>query len=166
MRYQSSSSPTPSGDPSTLSKVATQQTTSGRKRRRLEEKELRQKERGAKREERTKAKGKEKEPGAGHDENNGQGTGDTLDKGKGKDTGGKKKERSWSTKTASGFVVRQINDIKLKHPKPRRPGQVKKIVNMYKEKSTSGIRLGKGSGVSSGSGAGVASAGAPNNPTN
>ncbi|KAI1408339.1 hypothetical protein F5Y13DRAFT_194420 [Hypoxylon sp. FL1857] len=154
-RYQSSSSPTPLGDPSTLSKVVTQQTTAERKRRRVEEKQLRQKERDTKREEKTKAK--EKEMDDEERATNGQ------DKGKGKDIEGKKKERSWSTKTASGFVVRQINDIKLKHPKPRRPGQAKKIVNMYKDKSTSGFKLGKGSGISSGSGAGGASTEAVDN---
>ncbi|KAI0596168.1 hypothetical protein F4775DRAFT_604130 [Biscogniauxia sp. FL1348] len=47
----------------------------------------------------------------------------------------KKKESSWGTKTASGFVVRQATDVSLRHPKPRRPGQVRKLVNMYREKA-------------------------------
>lgn len=48
--------------------------------------------------------------------------------------------------------MRQVNDVKLRHPKPRRPGQVKKIVNMYREKASSGIKFGKGSGIGSRSG--------------
>ncbi|KAI1136255.1 hypothetical protein F5Y05DRAFT_115805 [Hypoxylon sp. FL0543] len=161
-RYQSSSSPTPHGDLNTLSDVVSQQTAAERKRRRLEEKQLRQKERDLKREEKTKSKGKEKETSDSYNETDGERAGYAQDKGKGKEAEGKKKEKSWSTKTASGFVVRQISDIKLKHPIPRRPGQVKKIVNMYKEKSNSGIKLGKGNGVGSGSGGAGASAGAVN----
>ncbi|KAI2468013.1 hypothetical protein F4781DRAFT_422980 [Annulohypoxylon bovei var. microspora] len=150
---QSSSLPTTRGDPSTLSKVVSQQTVAERKRRRLEEKQLRREQRDKKREEKAKAKGKEKATGNGCGENSGQEAAAAQDKGKGKEVEGKKKESSWSKKTASGFVVRQISDVKLRHPKPRRPGQVKKLVNMYKEKTSSGIKLGKGSGASSGSGA-------------
>ncbi|KAI1204458.1 uncharacterized protein F4807DRAFT_447303 [Annulohypoxylon truncatum] len=153
---RSSSSPNPRGDPTTLSKVVSQQTVAERKRRRLEEKQVRQELRHKKREEKAKAKGKEKATGEKRSEDDGEETAATLDKGKGKEVEGKKRESSWTKKTASGFVVRQINDVKLRHPKPRRPGQVKKLVNMYKEKASSGIKLGKGSGASSGSGAGTA----------
>ncbi|KAI1372580.1 hypothetical protein F4677DRAFT_248453 [Hypoxylon crocopeplum] len=144
---------TSQGGPSTLSRVVSRQTMAERKRRRLEEKQLRQEQREKKREEKTKAKGKEKVTGNEHDGTNEQSAERVVDKGKGKEVEGKKKESSWSKKTASGFVVRQTNDVKLRHPKPRRPGQVKKIVNMYKEKTSSGIRLGRGSGVSSTRGA-------------
>lgn len=133
-------------DAKPISKTASQQTTAERKRRRLEEKKLRREQREKKRIDKAKAKGKAKDTGADdgdNSENNEQG------KGKGKESDGKKKESSWSKKTSSGFVVRQINDVKLRHPKPRRPGQVRKIVNMYKEKASSGIKLGKGSGVGS-----------------
>ncbi|KAI2602537.1 hypothetical protein GGR54DRAFT_653857 [Hypoxylon sp. NC1633] len=149
-----SPSPVPSqGDPDALSRVMTHQTTAERRRRRLEEKQLRREQRDKNREEKTKSKGKEKETRHRNDDQRAE---KAHGKGNGKETESKK-ESSWSKKTASGFVVRQINDVKLKHPKPRRPGQVKKIVNMYKEKASSGIRLGKGSGVSSTRGAGGAS---------
>ncbi|OTB02774.1 hypothetical protein M426DRAFT_264225 [Hypoxylon sp. CI-4A] len=154
-----SSSSVSRGNSNTLSRVMSQQTVAERKRRRLEEKQTRREQKEKKREEKTKGKGKDIDTGDEHREN-GE---DAQGKGKGKEVEGKKKESSWSKKTASGFVVRQINDIKLKHPKPRRPGQVKRIVNMYKEKSTSGIRLGKGSGVSSKPGAGASTAGGATN---
>ncbi|KAK7937993.1 uncharacterized protein PG986_014861 [Apiospora aurea] len=61
-------------------------------------------------------------------------------------SGRKKKqmERSWGKITASGFMVRQAKVDELHQPKPQRPGQVKKIVNMYKEKSTSLLRIVSG----------------------
>ncbi|KAI0006817.1 hypothetical protein F4779DRAFT_620173, partial [Xylariaceae sp. FL0662B] len=142
---------TPRGDPHAFSKVVSKQATAERKRLRLEEKQLRRERRKAKKEERTKSKGKEKEEhhqqvtyeeGRGHEQQ-------TKAK-------GKEKENSWSKKTASGFVVRQATDIKLRHPKPRRPGQVKKIVNLYKEKATSGISIKRG-GDKGGNGANASS---------
>ncbi|KAI0108070.1 hypothetical protein F4814DRAFT_43862 [Daldinia grandis] len=150
---QHPSSPVSCSDSNAISSITSKQTTAERKRRRLEEKELRREQR-----KKNKEKGKGKEVAIG----DGQGAEGAQNKEKGKDSEGKKKESSWSKKTASGFMVRQIHDIKLKHPKPRRPGQIKKIVNMYKDKSTSGIRLGKGSGVSSGSGT-TGTAGASSN---
>ncbi|KAI1806117.1 hypothetical protein F4811DRAFT_569657 [Daldinia bambusicola] len=144
---QAPSSPMSCSDSNPVSSTTSKATTSGRKRRRLEVKELRKEQRRKDRE-RAKGKGKEKEKAM----SNNHKVENAQDKGGGKEVEGKKKESSWSKKTASGFMVRQIHDIKLKHPKPRRPGQIKKIVNMYKDKSTSGIRLGKGSGISSGSG--------------
>lgn len=56
----------------------------------------------------------------------------------------KQRERSWGKITASGFMVRQAKIDELHEPKPQRPGQVKKIVNMYKEKSTSLLRIVSG----------------------
>ncbi|KAK6822697.1 hypothetical protein PG987_014242 [Apiospora arundinis] len=56
----------------------------------------------------------------------------------------KQRERSWGKITASGFMVRQAKVDELHQPKPQRPGQVKKIVNMYKEKSTSLLRIVSG----------------------
>lgn len=140
-----SSSPTPRGTTNALSRMLSKQTTLGRKRRRLEEKQLRQEQRDKKREDKSKDKGKGKAIANEENENNELGPDGTQDK-------GKKKESSWGGKTASGFVVRQVNDVKLRHPKPRRPGQVKKIVNMYREKASSGIKFGKGSGIGSRSG--------------
>ncbi|KAI0376921.1 hypothetical protein F5Y04DRAFT_196119 [Hypomontagnella monticulosa] len=147
-----SSSPTTHSNANALSRMVSKQTTAERKRRRLEEKQLRQEQRDKKREDKMKDKGKGKATANEEDENNEQCPDSAQDKGKGKEGEGKKKESSWSKKTASGFVVRQIHDVKLRHPKPRRPGQVKKIVNMYKEKASSGIRFGKGSSVGSRSG--------------
>lgn len=54
------------------------------------------------------------------------------------------KERVWSKITASGFIVREAG-IDLQEPKPHRPGQVKKIVNLYKDKSSSFLRVVSGS---------------------
>ena len=53
------------------------------------------------------------------------------------------KERSWSKVTASGFMVREAG-ADLQEPKPFRPGQVKKIVNLYKDKSSSFLRVVSG----------------------
>ncbi|XXH03292.1 hypothetical protein Hte_009690 [Hypoxylon texense] len=155
--HPASSASTARGDPNALSKVVSKQTIAERKLRRIEEKQLRKDQREKKRE---KARGTGQEGGRDNncnDEGGQRGDGNPQNKGKEKEVVGKeKKESSWSKKTASGFVVRQISDIKLKHPKPRRPGQVKKIVNMYKEKASSGIKLGKGSGISSASGSAAA----------
>lgn len=155
--YPASSASTTRGDPNALSKIVSKQTVAERKLRRIEEKRLHKEQREKKRE---KAKGAGQEEESANNRTNKGNDGadkDAQNKGKGKEVAGKeKKESSWSKKTASGFVVRQISDIKLKHPKPRRPGQVKKIVNMYKEKASSGIKLGKGSGVSSASGGSTA----------
>lgn len=54
------------------------------------------------------------------------------------------RERSWSNITASGFMVREAG-ADLQQPKPCRPGQVKKIVNLYKDKSSSFLRIVSGS---------------------
>ncbi|KAH7030706.1 uncharacterized protein B0I36DRAFT_362532 [Microdochium trichocladiopsis] len=54
------------------------------------------------------------------------------------------KERVWTSKTDSGFAVRHADLGTIQEPKPRRPGQVKKIVNMYKDKTTSMRSLGRG----------------------
>ncbi|KAK7918229.1 hypothetical protein PG985_010103 [Apiospora marii] len=56
----------------------------------------------------------------------------------------RRRERSWGKITASGFMVRQAKVDELHQPKPQRPGQVKKIVNMYKEKSSSLLRIVSG----------------------
>lgn len=58
----------------------------------------------------------------------------------------KVEERTWEKQTASGFVVRQarLPSDDLAAPKPRRPGQVKKVLNYSKEKSTSLLRIVSG----------------------
>ncbi|RYP08933.1 hypothetical protein DL764_001586 [Monosporascus ibericus] len=69
-----------------------------------------------------------------------------------------RKDRSWGKKTDSGFVVRQSRIEKIRQPKPKRPEQAKKLVNMDKDKMTSSgtlATLGGSAGVVS------CSAGAP-----
>ncbi|KAK8092046.1 hypothetical protein PG997_002407 [Apiospora hydei] len=58
----------------------------------------------------------------------------------------KQRERSWGKITASGFMVRQAKVDELHQPKPQRPGQVKKIVNM---RGGGGGRHGAAAGSSS-----------------
>ncbi|KAI0121009.1 hypothetical protein BJ170DRAFT_600334 [Xylariales sp. AK1849] len=55
------------------------------------------------------------------------------------------RERNWRDKTASGFVVTQAHVEEIVQPRPSRPHQVRKIVNFYKEKSTSFLRIASGS---------------------
>ena len=65
----------------------------------------------------------------------------------------KKKDRSWSKKTESGFVVRHADVEKIREPKPRRPEQVRKLINLYREKAASNGVLGKlGKGAFTGDG--------------
>jgi hypothetical protein len=55
-------------------------------------------------------------------------------------------DRKWKKQTASGFVVREarLPSGELVAPKPHRPGQVKNIVNFYKERSSSLLRIASG----------------------
>lgn len=71
-----------------------------------------------------------------------------LGSGEGRDTNKARpvKERAWTAKTESGFAVRHANLDAIQEPKPRRPGQVKKIVNMYKDKASSMRSLGRTGG--------------------
>ncbi|KAI2640060.1 hypothetical protein GGS21DRAFT_487798 [Xylaria nigripes] len=50
-------------------------------------------------------------------------------------------EKVPNRKTDSGFVIFETKDVKLRHPRPRRPGQVRKLTNMYKEKGSSGTSV-------------------------
>jgi hypothetical protein len=56
------------------------------------------------------------------------------------------RDTRWGQQTASGFMIREagLSSGDLVAPKPRRPGQVKNIVNYYKEKSTSLLRIASG----------------------
>ncbi|KAI1500306.1 hypothetical protein F5X99DRAFT_410157 [Biscogniauxia marginata] len=140
------------GGPHALSKAISKQSAAERWRRRQEEKKFRRGQK-AKRKEgpiqaKKKWKGKEKASALTDSEEEEDDTNQARrnDKGKGKEVEGQpkdkaKREGSWSKKTASGFVVHQATDLKLRHPKPRRPGQVKQIVNMYMEKASSGIKI-------------------------
>ncbi|RYP89147.1 hypothetical protein DL769_000195 [Monosporascus sp. CRB-8-3] len=65
-----------------------------------------------------------------------------------------RRDRSWGKKTDSGFVVRQSRVEKIRQPKPRRPEQAKKLVNMDKDKATSSgmlVNLCGSTGIASGS---------------
>lgn len=66
----------------------------------------------------------------------------------------KRRDRSWGKKTESGFVVRHAEVEQIRQPKPRRPGQVKKLVNFYKERTSSSgvlVKLGKNANAGEGS---------------
>ncbi|RYP14721.1 hypothetical protein DL765_006191 [Monosporascus sp. GIB2] len=69
-----------------------------------------------------------------------------------------RRDHSWGKKTDSGFVVRQARVEKIRQPTPRRPEQVKKLVSMDKDKTTSSGTL---SNLGGGTGAASGSAGAP-----
>lgn len=51
------------------------------------------------------------------------------------------KDKPWEKKTESGFVICHSNVSKIREPKPRRPGQVKKLVSQYRDKASTGGRL-------------------------
>ncbi|KAI5920982.1 hypothetical protein F4810DRAFT_712998 [Camillea tinctor] len=157
--------------PDALNKVMFEQSAAERRRRKQEKKQMK---RAAKRkgvdEMQGKGKGKEKEkekdkgkgkaierPEEEEEEGDGVEEGGGSDKDNDDEKSRKKKERSWSKKTGSGFVVRQATDVNLKHPKPNRPGQVRKVVNMYLEKAAkaaSGHSIGSSGGGGKGDGAG------------
>lgn len=50
-------------------------------------------------------------------------------------------ENETNKKTESGFVIFESKDVKLRHPKPRRPGQVRKVANLYRDKGSSGASV-------------------------
>ncbi|KAI1178063.1 hypothetical protein F4777DRAFT_140906 [Nemania sp. FL0916] len=50
-------------------------------------------------------------------------------------------ENQTNKKSASGFAIFESKNVKLRQPKPRRPGQVRKLANMYKEKGNSGASV-------------------------
>ncbi|KAI1145156.1 hypothetical protein F4825DRAFT_457793 [Nemania diffusa] len=143
---------TPHGDPSALRKVMLKQSVEERNRRRQEEKQL-HRDQKLRTLGRWKGKGKAKAvaPATG-DAVLTEEVGKKHDKGKGKEKSHKclkKNEAQESNgsanetneKTESGFVVFESKDVKLRHPKPRRPGQVRKLANMYRDKGSSGVSV-------------------------
>lgn len=64
-------------------------------------------------------------------------------KGKGKEKESTREQPSGEAgtnkKTESGFTVFESTNVKLRHPRPRRPGPVRKLANMYREKGSSGV---------------------------
>ncbi|KAI1749535.1 hypothetical protein F4782DRAFT_512961 [Xylaria castorea] len=133
---------TPQGDPNALLKVMLKQSAAERSRRRQDEKHLHLR-RDIKLRTLARWKGKGK---ADVDPHSADGTilngeaGKRQDKGKGKE---KEKDTGNETnkKTESGFVIFESKDVKLRHPKPRRPGQVRKLANMYRDKGSSGVSV-------------------------
>ncbi|KAI1293903.1 hypothetical protein F5Y03DRAFT_387856 [Xylaria venustula] len=148
---------TPQGDPDALLKVMLKQSAAERSRRREDEKHLRRDKKlralaiwkgkgkadaatplpltdevgpsgeASRKHDRGKWKGKGKEKEVEPKENDGHSS--------------KGQENETNKKTESGFEVFESKDVKLRHPKPRRPGQVRKVANMYKEKGSSGASI-------------------------
>ncbi|KAH9885680.1 hypothetical protein F4778DRAFT_798836 [Xylariomycetidae sp. FL2044] len=178
-------------DPHALSKIKLRQIAAERKKRRMEEKQLRRAEKAMKRE----GKGKDVRLGhqlPGHRQrhffsegaaaHHGSERGRNVEEEEGEQKPGqpgpsasssnnknnattttkeaKEKEKtrdaSWAKFTSSGFVVRHLKGVELESPKPKRPGQVRKIVNMYKDRTASSLRVkdGSRSNVSVGGGGG------------
>ncbi|TRX91990.1 hypothetical protein FHL15_007087 [Xylaria flabelliformis] len=138
-----SSPSTPQGDPNALLKVMLKQSAAERNRRRHDEKHLHLR-RDIKLRTLALWKGKGKADVNLHSADGtilNRETGKKQDKGKGK---GKEKENGndeTNKKTESGFVIFESKDVKLRHPKPRRPGQVRKLANMYRDKGSSGVSV-------------------------
>ncbi|KAI1810664.1 hypothetical protein GGS20DRAFT_163340 [Poronia punctata] len=167
---RSSSCTTPQGDPDALLKAMLKQSAVERNRRRKKEEYLHQEEE-PRRLARWKDKGKDPLVDlASHsaertslDEDGGKKSDKGKEKGKGKGKeriwqptslrGGKRSDeqpRGTSPKTESGFTVFETKDVKLRHPTPSRPNQVRKMANMYKEKGNSGMSVNSNSNASSG----------------
>ncbi|KAI0549844.1 hypothetical protein F4679DRAFT_595167 [Xylaria curta] len=126
---------TPQGDPNALLKVMLKQSAAERNRRRQDEKHLHLR-RDIKLRKLALWKGKGKADVNLHSADGTILNGETSKKGKGKE-----KETETNKKTESGFVVFETKDVKLRHPKPRRPGQVRKLANMYRDKGSSGVSV-------------------------
>lgn len=145
---------TPHSDPNALLEVMRKQSAAERRRRRQEERQLRRDKKllraltrwnerreahvdsrladnttnGGKTHVRSRGKGKEKE---------------TAEREPQRDEGQSTKagENETNKKTESGFVIFESKDVKLRHPKPRRPGQVRKVANLYRDKGSSGASV-------------------------
>ncbi|KAI0431163.1 hypothetical protein F5Y09DRAFT_330571 [Xylaria sp. FL1042] len=145
---------TPQGDPDALLKVMLKQSAAERSRRREDEKHLR---RDKKLRPLSIFKGKSKADGAHYSvaspcpseevnkkHEKGKWKGKEILRREPKETEGqssKGQDNVPNKKTESGFVIFESKDVKLRHPKPRRPGQVRKVANMYKEKGSSGVSV-------------------------
>jgi len=172
--HGSSSPNTPQGDPDALLKVMQEQSAEERDRRQQEEKYLRRN-RKSRRLARWKDKGKalivDLAPHSADGTSASEAGNESSDRGKGKNRGKQGERRLKETKehrrktrkqhinnttqkTESGFAVFETKDVKLRHPKPSRPGQVRKMANMYKETGNSGMSLNSNSKASSGTSVG------------
>ncbi|RYC65050.1 hypothetical protein CHU98_g1176 [Xylaria longipes] len=130
---------TPQGDPNALLKVMLKQSAAERSRRRQDEKHLHLRH-DIKSRTLARLKGKSKADVDLHSADVNEEASKKQDKGKGKEKVGKQ-ENETNKKTESGFVVFESKDVKLRHPKPRRPGQVRKLANMYRDKGSSGVSV-------------------------
>ncbi|KAI1189108.1 hypothetical protein F5B17DRAFT_439098 [Nemania serpens] len=140
---------TPHDDPNALLRVMLEQSAAERNRRRRDEKQLRRDKKlraltkwnerrkahvnphpvdGTAPNVKGKGKGKEKE---------------TVEDAPQRDEGPSSKagENETNKKTESGFAVFESKDVKLRHPKPRRPGQIRKVANLYRDKDSSGVSV-------------------------
>ncbi|KAI1126598.1 hypothetical protein F5Y10DRAFT_293629 [Nemania abortiva] len=151
---------TPQGDPNALHKVMLKQSAAERSRRRQGDKHLH---RDKKARALAKWKGKCKAnvtpelasgaiPREESDNKHGRGKGkgkgkekekEMMSSGRGSNEGQASmgKESETNKKTESGFVVFESKDVKLRHPRPRRPGPVRKMANMYRDKGSSGMSV-------------------------
>ncbi|KAI0446916.1 hypothetical protein F4803DRAFT_559108 [Xylaria telfairii] len=132
----------PQGDPNALLKVMLKQSAAERSRRRQDEKHLHLR-RDIKSRTLGRWKGKGKADVNPHLEDATVPNREVVkkqDKGKGKEKEGGQ-ENETNKKTESGFVVFESKHVKLRHPKPRRPGQVRKLANMYRDKGSSGVSV-------------------------
>ncbi|GAW12891.1 hypothetical protein ANO14919_022620 [Xylariales sp. No.14919] len=139
---------TPQGDPNALLKVMLKQSAEERSRRRQDEKHLRRDKTF-----KTLARWKEKckvdvahhftddteESAKKHDK--GKGKGKERETARGESEGQCEQDTETNKKTESGFVVFESKHVKLRHPKPRRPGQGRKLANMYRDKGSSGVSV-------------------------
>ncbi|KAI0528145.1 hypothetical protein F5B22DRAFT_653216 [Xylaria bambusicola] len=133
----SSGPSTPQGDPNALHKVMLKQSAAERSRRRDDEKHQRR-DKTLRTLAAWKGKAKEVVLPQGADTANANEEAKKNRKCKGKEKEAPGKENETDKKTASGFVIFQSKDVKLRHPRPRRPGQVRRVANMYKDKASSG----------------------------
>ncbi|RWA14535.1 hypothetical protein EKO27_g569 [Xylaria grammica] len=139
---------TPQGDPNALLKVMLKQSAEERSRHRQDEKHLRRDKTF-----KTLARWKEKckvdvahhftddtdESAKKHDK--GKGKGKERETARGESEGQCEQDTETNKKTESGFVVFESKHVKLRHPKPRRPGQGRKLANMYRDKGSSGVSV-------------------------
>ncbi|KAI1432682.1 hypothetical protein GGR50DRAFT_696801 [Xylaria sp. CBS 124048] len=152
---RTSSSPSgPQSDPNALLKVMLEQSAAERSRRRQDEKHLhRDKLRNFAK---WKGRGKSDEVDGSADDiaiseayskkydkvkDKGKGILKKVSRGHEKPLRGEREGIGHMSKTNSGFAIFETKDVKLRQPAPRRPGQIKKLANMYRDKGSSGASI-------------------------
>ncbi|KAI1116313.1 hypothetical protein F5Y14DRAFT_459394 [Nemania sp. NC0429] len=139
---------TPHNEPNTLLKAMLKQSAAERSRRRHDQKQLHRDKKlraFARWSERRRAHA---DPHYSADSMKGKGKGkekDTAEKAPQRDGGQQSSseagENETNKKTESGFVIFESKNVKLRHPRPRRPGQVRKVANLYRDKGSSGLSV-------------------------